>query len=224
MSVDRWVETGYVAHFSRQFCVIAVDPLGHGSSDKPYDSPAYGLADCALDLITVLDAEGISEAHVWGYSRGAQIAGVMATLYPDRILSLVLGGVPPGPLHENVVAIYDQSTRDLIAKLASGDVDAALMGVNDEATRRMFRERNDFQAIAAAMTGSLGLEPRFDFTRLRRPPLAYAGEREMLIALFQRTATESGIALHVIPGADHARAFQDLDSVAPIVERHLSES
>ena len=63
-SLHRWVERGYVEHFAHLFRVIAVDPLGHGASDKPHTADAYQMADCALDVLAVLDAEGVREAHV----------------------------------------------------------------------------------------------------------------------------------------------------------------
>jgi pimeloyl-ACP methyl ester carboxylesterase len=72
-SLQRWVDRGYVEHFARSFRVIALDPLGHGESNKPHTADAYQMAGCALDVLAVLDAESVREAHVWGYSRGARI-------------------------------------------------------------------------------------------------------------------------------------------------------
>jgi pimeloyl-ACP methyl ester carboxylesterase len=54
-----------------------------------YSSASYTLTDMAADAIGLLDALGIRRAHVVGASMGGQIAQVMATNHPDRVLSLV---------------------------------------------------------------------------------------------------------------------------------------
>ena len=51
-------------------------------------SAAYTLNDMAADAIGLLDILGIERAHVVGASMGGQIAQVMATEFPGRVLSL----------------------------------------------------------------------------------------------------------------------------------------
>ncbi|MES2633380.1 MAG: alpha/beta hydrolase [Pseudomonadota bacterium] len=50
--------------------------------------PPYALKDMALDAIGVLDALGISKAHIVGVSMGGMIAQRVALAAPDRVLSL----------------------------------------------------------------------------------------------------------------------------------------
>ena len=76
--------------FGRRFRCIAVDNRGSGRSGKP-DGP-YSLEQMAADAVAVLDAEGISRAHVLGHSMGSYIAQVMAVQHPDRLRSLTLAG------------------------------------------------------------------------------------------------------------------------------------
>jgi pimeloyl-ACP methyl ester carboxylesterase len=54
-----------------------------------YSSASYTLTDMAADAVGLLDVLGIRKAHVVGASMGGQIAQVMATNHPDRVLSLV---------------------------------------------------------------------------------------------------------------------------------------
>ena len=49
----------------------------------------YSLEDMAADAVAVLDELNIRRAHVIGVSMGAMIAQVMASLYPQRVASLI---------------------------------------------------------------------------------------------------------------------------------------
>lgn len=53
----------------------------------PFDVP-YTLNDMAADTIGVLDALGITAAHVVGASMGGMISQIVAAHYPERCLSL----------------------------------------------------------------------------------------------------------------------------------------
>jgi pimeloyl-ACP methyl ester carboxylesterase len=53
----------------------------------PFDVP-YTLNDMAADTIGVLDALGITAAHVVGASMGGMISQIVAAQYPERCLSL----------------------------------------------------------------------------------------------------------------------------------------
>jgi pimeloyl-ACP methyl ester carboxylesterase len=48
----------------------------------------YSLEDMAHDAIGLLDAMGISKAHICGASMGGMIAQIIAYRYPNRVLSL----------------------------------------------------------------------------------------------------------------------------------------
>jgi pimeloyl-ACP methyl ester carboxylesterase len=51
-------------------------------------STAYTLGDMAADGVALLDALGISKAHIVGASMGGMIAQLIAATYPDRVLSM----------------------------------------------------------------------------------------------------------------------------------------
>ncbi len=48
------------------------------------------------DAVALLDHLGIPEANVMGYSMGARISAFLALAHPDRVRSLVLGGLGIG--------------------------------------------------------------------------------------------------------------------------------
>lgn len=68
------------------FDVVTFDMLGHGQSSVPPENPK--LSDYADQVLSVMDALGISSAHIAGHSMGALIGLEFALTYPDRIRSV----------------------------------------------------------------------------------------------------------------------------------------
>jgi pimeloyl-ACP methyl ester carboxylesterase len=79
---------------SQHFRTIAFDNRGVGSSDVP--PGPYSIVTMASDAAAVLDAAGVSRAHVFGVSMGGMIAQEFALQYPERTHALILGCTSPG--------------------------------------------------------------------------------------------------------------------------------
>ena len=77
------------------FQVIAVDSLGHGESTFEEDATKYNRKDRAGDIAAVLDAENIEKVNYIGYSMGGWIGQAFAQYYPERLISLTIGGWAP---------------------------------------------------------------------------------------------------------------------------------
>ena len=75
---------------------IAVDLLGHGSSECPHDRTRYDIDHTVRALLTVLEAKQIERAVVLGYSMGGRIALRLALAAPERIRALILESTSPG--------------------------------------------------------------------------------------------------------------------------------
>lgn len=123
LAYGAWMWRGVVPELVKHFRVITFDNRGAGESDKP-DGP-YTAPMMAADTFGLLDALGISTAHVMGISMGGFIAQEMALNRPERVTKLVLaathyGGpdaIPPPP--EAMKVLTDRS-GDLTELLLRG--------------------------------------------------------------------------------------------------------
>lgn len=79
-----------------RFRVIALDNRNTGKSD--HVRGGYEIAGCADDAAGVLDALGIEDAVVVGYSMGGMIAQELARRHPSRVKGLVLAGTASSPI------------------------------------------------------------------------------------------------------------------------------
>src|SRR5579864_5165966 len=64
MAFDRSGWGPALARLGRRFRLVLVDNRGTGCSDRPAGS--FTVADMAADVVAVLDAAGIGQAHVLG--------------------------------------------------------------------------------------------------------------------------------------------------------------
>ena len=74
--------------FGRRYRCFAPDNRGVGRTGVT--PPPYSLEQMARDAVTILDAEGVSRAHVIGASMGGVIAQIIGVMHPERTRSLVL--------------------------------------------------------------------------------------------------------------------------------------
>ena len=92
--------TNYSSAWCQMFCdegyqVVRFDNRDVGLSSK-LDAPDYALTDMADDAVAVLDAVGVSKAHVMGCSMGGMIVQRLAIDHADRLLSVTSVMSRPG--------------------------------------------------------------------------------------------------------------------------------
>jgi pimeloyl-ACP methyl ester carboxylesterase len=88
----NWRIPGIMQVLAKDHRVIAIDLPGHGGSDKPEKTDAYGV-QMAEDVALLMDHLKITKAHIVGYSLGGMITVKFLTLHPDRVLSATVGGM-----------------------------------------------------------------------------------------------------------------------------------
>jgi 3-oxoadipate enol-lactonase len=80
--------------FASHFDFVAYDYRGLGESSEP--PGPYGMAECAGDALSVLDAVGWEAACVLGISFGGMVAQELAVTAPGRVRRLALLCTSPG--------------------------------------------------------------------------------------------------------------------------------
>ncbi|MDE1994941.1 MAG: alpha/beta hydrolase [Rhizobiaceae bacterium] len=204
-AIANWVNPGWLKTFGEAgYRVIALDNRGHGLSDKCYDAEAYRPWVMAEDAIALLDHLGIAEAHIMGYSMGARISAFLAIAHPERVRSLVFGGLGIGMV--DGVGDWDPIADALLAP--SVDDVTHLRG-------RMFRafadqNKSDREALAACIHGSRDLVAKEDMARIVAPTLIGVGTRDDIAGSPQALAAlmPNAEALD-IPNRDHMLAVGD---------------
>jgi pimeloyl-ACP methyl ester carboxylesterase len=196
----QWVRT--LTQAGRR--VIALDNRGHGESDKLYEPERYGAPEMAEDARRLLDHLGIERADVLGYSMGARIAAFLTFAHPERVRSVIFGG-----LGINMV-------RGMIGSgpLAKALEAPRLEDVTNDTARsfRIFAEqtKSDLKALAACMRGPREKVPPEKLGEITVPVLVAVGSKDVIGG--------SGAALaELIPsaqfleitGRDHMKAVGD---------------
>jgi pimeloyl-ACP methyl ester carboxylesterase len=128
--------------------VILYDVRGHGRSDKPYEPEDYRIDVLAAEALALLDHLSIPVADVMGYSMGARISAFLQRAAPERVRSVVFGG-----LGYNLV-----EGASLPMGIADA-MDAPAPESLEDPTQRMFRAfadatKSDRRALAACIRGA----------------------------------------------------------------------
>ena len=79
-------------HFARRYRCIAFNARGYPPSEVPEALASYSQDRARDDILAVLDSLSIERAHIVGISMGSLATLHFGLHYPDRALSLTLGG------------------------------------------------------------------------------------------------------------------------------------
>jgi len=207
----NWIATKVLPELAKQYRAIALDNRGHGRSDKPHDPSQYGV-EMVKDIVRLMDHLGIEKANVVGYSMGGFIVIKLATMYPDRLLSVAPCGAGWTSEPDKDLAFLDQLADDLDVGKGFGLLLERLQPVGKRvgkakvmAVDTAMSTMNDLTALAAALRGMKELRVTEDELRKNTvPTLAIIGERDPLkVFADQLAATMGNIKEVVLSEADH---------------------
>lgn len=203
--VTNWLDTGWLdALVGSGRRVVAFDNRGHGKSGKLYDPARYGAPAMADDAVRLLDHLGIARADVVGYSMGARIAAFLVTNHPERVRSVVFGGLGINMVRGMVGA------GPLAAAFEAKSIDDV---TNDTARSfRAFAEstKSDLAALAACMRGPREKVTAERLGRIAVPALVAVGDADVIGGSgADLAALIPGAEFLDIVGRDHMRAVGD---------------
>jgi pimeloyl-ACP methyl ester carboxylesterase len=218
---DDWRELA--PHLSKAgFRVYMPDLPGYGRSEKPADF-SYSIHDEAAVVVGFLDALGLKQVDLGGWSMGGGIAQHVAAEHPERVRRLMLfdaAGIPEMPKWD--LGLF---TPDSAAQL--DQLDALLMPVPPKVPGFIARDivriskQNAWvihRAIDSMKTGQDATDKLLP--ELKMPVLLVWGDLDRITPLSQgetmhRLVPES--QLDVIPGCGHLAPRQCAGQIAPYV-------
>ncbi|HXW72871.1 MAG TPA: alpha/beta hydrolase [Methylocella sp.] len=184
--------------------VVALDLRGHGRSDKFYDPSAYAMDEMLGDILALLNRLEIEAADVMGYSMGGRIGAFFALNHPQRVRSLIVGG-----LGSHLVD-HDGLPDKIIEAMEA----PSLASLADPA-QHMFRAfaestKSDLKALAAFARGARWRLSELEAASLRPPILVAVGTNDTVAGDAHKLAALFPMARALdIPGRDHNRAVGD---------------
>jgi len=201
----NWVGPSWTKTLTRAgYRVVALDNRGHGRSQKFYAPSDYDTPKMAEDARDLLDHLGLWQADVMGYSMGARISSFLALAHPERVRSLLLGGL----------GIHLVEGVGLPMGIADA-MEAPTLDVLTDPTQRMFRafaEANgqDLKALAACIRGTRQTLTREDVGRIAMPTLVSVGTKDDIAGSASDLAALIPDARVLdIPNRDHNLAVGD---------------
>ena len=224
------LQVGTLARHGR---VLTYDGRGTGRSSRPTGAAAYADAECAEDIIAVLDATGTDRAVLVALSCANPWAVRAAARYPDRVAGIV--AIAPTCGFQVPDARRDGHRFDVPVRGAEGwAMYNKHYWLNDDfgAFRQFFFEQmcsephstkqledfldwsadTDPQILADATSGRLGLcgatctSVETDCTQVRCPVAVIHGTDDRIrpLAIAERLAELTGGSLLAVEGAGHA--------------------
>lgn len=206
--LESWRERGFVDMLRERFRILLMDSRGHGRSDKPHEREAYDVRTRVMDVVSVLNANDVRQAHYLGYSMGGMVGFATMIYAPQRFISYTLGGSQP---------TYDPERRAARGAVPFREYYQGALKRNDAVKAAFEAGRHDVDALEACRTSLDGWNGAEQAVRLATQPiLVYVGTKDAPHAGALR-ARELNSDLRVIEleGDDHSAAATRSSVVVP---------
>ena len=208
------------------FRVYMPDLPGHGRSEQPADF-SYSIPDQAATVVGFMDAMGLKQVDLGGWSMGGWIVQKIAAQHPERVARLML--FDAAGIRE--VPVWDTRLFTPASAVEMEQLDALLMphppqvpGFIMADILRVSRQHAWIihRALASMLTGrdaTDGLLPQ-----LKMPVLIVWGGKDQITPLSQGEKIHSLVPqsqLQVIPACGHLAPVQCADLIGPTVAQFL---
>jgi pimeloyl-ACP methyl ester carboxylesterase len=231
-----------VRWFSRSHRCITYNARGYPPSEVPGDPSLYGLPFVVHDIANIVQALGISKAHVVGSSMGAYAALHFGLLYPQMASSLVVSGVGSGSpaadraawvadCEANARAYLEQGSAAVAEVAGRGATRLQLLRKNPRAFDEFLSHLREHSGEGKARTlvGYQARRPSLqdyqdEFSRLGIPVLLIAGDEDEPCLetnlWLKRTLPNAG--LWICPNSGHAINLEEPAAFNRMVEDFFS--
>lgn len=212
-----------IGKLAEDFRVVVPDHRNHGKSD--WIRGRFDISDLADELAGVLDAIGVSQATVFGYSLGGMVAQELARRHPGRVDRVILAATAARPIHRlrppmRVGMWLARSlARFSIREIAA--VSAKLMksvGALDPRNERWMRAallRRDATLFYEAGHAAWRFDSREWVGKLPQPAMVIITEADHIVepvAQRELASLISNATVVRLAGADHDSIIADPDS------------
>ncbi len=212
---------------STAFRVIRPDMRGHGLTG--ITPGPYTIEGLARDVLAVMDAMGVHRAHVGGLSIGGMIAQAVASLAPERVLSLVLCdtamAIPPATSWtERAAIVRAQGTEVLADAVMARWVTPGFQSAPAALGLRAALLRTAPEGYAGAAEAIAAADLTANTARLRLPTLVLVADGDVATPLASAEAMRDaipGATLTLIEAAAHLPTVEKPDAVTAAMRGFL---
>jgi pimeloyl-ACP methyl ester carboxylesterase len=225
VTMDMW-DPAFLRGLAANHRVILMDNRGMGASKAP-EGP-ISINQMAQDAIGLLDALGIAQADVLGWSMGGCIAQEMALARPDLVASLILSSTIPDntgilPVLDRMAAMSPGQLRQAMFPKAWADAHP------DVFARLPARTRPPDMSVIARQYAAFGQwrGTLRDLPSLRCPVLVLGGLDDWVTPphrLRQLAQAIPGAHLELLPQAGHWMMHQYPQQMAWLVNAFLTRT
>jgi 3-oxoadipate enol-lactonase len=218
---------------SRRYRVLAYDMRGQGQSEHPQGE--YSLDLHADDLVALMDAVGLRQAHMVGTSYGGELNLVLGVRYPERCRTLV---VITSVSHSEPLTAAMIERWQLAAKLGDGPRFFRLIYA-DVYSESFLIHRPDLIPMAEQRYATLDLPAavrliesfqrfniRAELSKINRPTCIVSAELDLLKPRRYGEVMHRAIAgseFHLIPNAGHVAVIERAAEVTTIILGFLAK-
>lgn len=226
----------FTDRLAASFRVLRLDNRGAGRSSKP--PGPYALSELAHDTIAALDAAGVIQTHVVGFSMGGMIAQELAIEHGARLDRLVLlsthegGAAVVQPSEETLKAMGGRgrdarlAVRRRVSAIAAPGWADAHPELVEQIVDLALTEPMPMHAFLSQAQAVLQSDRSQRVPSIQHPTLVVHGALDPLVPAEngRRLARAiPGARLRELPGVGHLPMWEAPDALAEVLEDFLAE-